>query len=142
MQQDGKKTLKIVLISGFFLFIVAFAFYTSYDLLFGVKIKNVSIVDNATLTESLLKITGNAKHAAVLTLNGREISINKQGDFEETIALLPGYNIVSIEAKDKFGSIDQKNYKLIYEAAANDSNGLAQPEAERSGEEIQGPENQ
>ncbi len=142
MQQDGKKTLKILLISGFFLFIVAFAFYTSYDLLFGVKIKNVSIVDNATLTESLLKITGNAKHAAVLTLNGREISINKQGDFEETIALLPGYNIVSIEAKDKFGSIDQKNYKLIYEAEVKDLNGLPEPETERSGKDIQGPENQ
>lgn len=142
MQQDGKKTLKIILISGFFLFIAAFAFYTSYDLIFGVKIKNISIVDNAKLTESLLKVTGNAKHAAVLTLNGREISINKQGDFEETIALLPGYNIVSIEAKDKFGSIDQKNYKLIYEAAANDLNGLSQPEAERSDEEFREPENQ
>jgi hypothetical protein len=114
MQQDGKKTLKIVLISGFFLFIVAFAFYTSYDLLFGVKIKNVSIVDNATLTESLLKITGNAKHAAVLTLNGREISINKQGDFEETIVLLSGYNIVNIKAKDKFSYVDEKNYQLIH----------------------------
>jgi len=114
MQQDAKKTLKIVLLSGLFLFILVFAFLKSYDLLFGVKIKNVSIVDNATLTDNLLHVTGNAKHAAILTLNGREISINKQGDFDETIALLPGYNVIQIEAKDKFGSVDEKNYKLIY----------------------------
>ncbi len=61
-----------------------------------------------------MKVTGNAKNATSLTLNGREISIDREGNFGETIALLSGYNIINIKARDKFGYIDEKNYKLIY----------------------------
>ena len=64
---------------------------------------------------SIEKIIGNAKNATNLTLNGREISVDQEGNFNETIALLPGYNIINITAKDKFGYVDKKNYKLIYE---------------------------
>ncbi|MFA6273674.1 MAG: hypothetical protein WC662_00760 [Candidatus Paceibacterota bacterium] len=114
MNQDAKKILKIILISVLFLFIIIFAFYRSKNLIFGVKIKNVNIINNAKVTESIQTITGNAKNATSLILNGREISINQQGDFNETISLLPGYNVINIKAQDKFGHVDEKNYKLIY----------------------------
>ncbi|MBU1728023.1 hypothetical protein KKA39_01830, partial [Patescibacteria group bacterium] len=112
---NAKKILKIFFISVFFIFIIIYAFFRSKDLIFGVKIKNVNIVDNSKLTESIVKITGNAKNAINLTLNDREISIDQTGNFEETIALLSGYNIVSIKAEDKFGNSDEKNYKLMLE---------------------------
>jgi len=114
MTQDLKKILKITSISLFFLFIIVYGFFRSQDLIFGVKIKNVNITDGQTVTESALGITGNAKNATNLSLNGRSISIDKDGNFNETIALLLGYNVVSIEAVDKFGNNDSKNYKLIY----------------------------
>ena len=127
MTQNVKKIAKIALISLFFLFIIIYAFFRSKDLIFGVKIKNVNLavseVPEALLLESsrslasgtnILKVTGNAKNAINLTLNGREISIDQKGNFDETIALLSGYNIVSIKARDKFGDNDEKNYKLIY----------------------------
>jgi len=66
------------------------------------------------MAESVMQITGNAKNTVNLTLNGREISINEAGDFNETIVLLTGYNIINITARDKFGYMDEKNYKLIY----------------------------
>lgn len=115
MQSDGKKIIKIALLSIFFLFIVIYALFRSSDLLFGVKIKNVNITDGAKTTESIVHITGNARHAQNLTLNGRAISIDKEGDFDDTIALLLGYNIITIDAKDKFGNTDYKEYRLIYE---------------------------
>ena len=115
MRQDAKKIARIISLSILFLFIIVYAFFTSKDLIFGVKIKNVNIVDGAKVTESVLEITGNAKNAITLTLNGREISVNQQGDFDETISLLSGYNIINIKAQDKFGKIDEKNYKLIKE---------------------------
>ncbi|MFA6000339.1 MAG: hypothetical protein WC783_05205 [Candidatus Paceibacterota bacterium] len=114
MNSDAKKIAKISLFSLFFLFIIIYAFFTSKDLLFGVKITNVNITDGVKVTENVLEIKGNARNAVNLTLNGREISIDKQGNFNETIILLPGYNIVNIRAKDKFGNIDEKNYKLSY----------------------------
>ena len=114
MNQDVKKILKIVTFFVFFLFIVIYAFFRSRDLILGVQIKNVNIVDGAKVTNSILRVTGNAKNAINLTLNGREISIDQEGNFNETIALLGGYNIINIKAKDKFGYSDEKNYKLIY----------------------------
>ncbi|OGI95601.1 hypothetical protein A2917_03570 [Candidatus Nomurabacteria bacterium RIFCSPLOWO2_01_FULL_42_17] len=110
----SKKVLQISALSIFFLLILIYAFFRSHDLIFGVQIKNVNLTDGAKVGDNILKITGNAKNAINLTLNGREISINKEGDFNETFALLVGYNIINITAKDKFGYTDEKNYKLIY----------------------------
>lgn len=115
MRQDAKKLLRIISLSALFLFILIFAFFRSKNLLFGVEIKNVNLINGAKAIESVQKITGNAKNATNLTLNDREISIDQQGNFNETISLLPGYNTISIKAKDKFGHSDEKNYQLIYE---------------------------
>lgn len=112
--RDNQKLFRNIALSVFFLFILGFAFFGSHNLVFGVKIKGVNIENGATVTESVEHISGNAKNAVMLTLNGREVSIDKEGNFNEAVALSPGYNIVSIEAKDKFGSSDHKDYQLIY----------------------------
>jgi len=114
MQPNAKKIIKIAGLSVFFILIVIYAFFRSHDLIFGVKIRNVNLEDGAVVSESVIKIAGNAKNAIKLALNGREIFINQEGDFEETIALLEGYNIINIKAEDKFGYMDEKNYKLMY----------------------------
>lgn len=113
MRPNIKKIIKIGGMAVFLLLLVAYALFVSHDLLFGVKIKNVNIKDGATVTDSIIKVTGVAKNAIKLTLDGREISIDQQGNFSETIALTPGYNVVSLWAKDKFGYVDEKNYQII-----------------------------
>ena len=112
MKQDVKKTLKIASLSALFVFIAIYAFFNAKDLIFGVKIKNVNIVNSIDKT-NIIKITGNAKNAKNLTLNGREIFIDQNGNFNETLALLLGYNVISIKAEDKFGYTDEKSYQLI-----------------------------
>lgn len=114
----GKNTLKITLLSMFFLFIVVYSFFRSHDLIFGVKIKNIQIDGlpaqaGITLKNNTLHVSGNAKNAINLTLNGREISIDQAGNFSETIALLSGYNTINIKAVDKFEYVDEKDYKLM-----------------------------
>ena len=116
MNNNVKKIVKIGGLSIFFILIIIYAIIGSRDLIWGVKIRNVNLVNGATITENIIKLTGNAKNAINLTLNGREISVDQSGNFSETIALLSGYNIINIKAKDKFGYVDEKNYKLIYEA--------------------------
>ncbi|MEK7140590.1 MAG: hypothetical protein AAB815_02275, partial [Patescibacteria group bacterium] len=115
MNQDAKKILQWTLLALFFLFIIFYATFRSKDLIFGVKIRNINIVDGARVENSVVNITGNAQNAVNLTLNGREISIDQAGNWSETIALLSGYNVISIKAEDKFGNIDEKNYQLILE---------------------------
>lgn len=113
MPYNAKKIIKVGSITVLFLFIVTFAFFRSKDLIFGVKIKNVSLVDGVELSEKSQKVTGNAKNAIKLSLNGREISLDQDGNFDETIILASGYNIINIKAEDKFKHEDEKNYQLI-----------------------------
>ena len=118
MDNRIKNISKIAGLSVFFLLIIIYAFSRSRDLIYGVEITKINIdglpaQEGAKVENSVHEITGNAKNAINLTLNGREISINEQGDFNETIALLSGYNVVEIKAKDKFGNIDEKSFRLI-----------------------------
>ena len=71
MTQNFKKILKISAVLFFFIFIFGYSFFRSYDLIFGVKIKNVNLVDDAKTESSVLTISGNAKNATKLVLNGR-----------------------------------------------------------------------
>jgi hypothetical protein len=119
MNTNVKKIVKGGGMIIFFLLIIGYAFFNSRALVFGVKIINVKIdgapiQSGATITESVVEITGNARNAVDLTLDGREISVDQAGNFDETIALLSGYNIISIRAQDKFGHTDEKNYQLIH----------------------------
>lgn len=117
MKKDFKKLFRISVVGIFFLFIALFGFYRSYNLIFGVKIKGVNLTDGAIHTGSVTEVSGNAANAKNLTLNGREISVDKDGNFNEKIALLSGYNIVTIKAVDKFGHVDEEDFRLIGESA-------------------------
>ena len=114
MNTNAKKIVKISSVTIFFLLIIIYAFFRSKDLIFGVKIRNVDIVNGSTVTSPTMEVMGVARNAIFLSLDGREISVDQQGNFDETIALLPGYNIINIQARDKFGHTDEKNYQLMH----------------------------
>lgn len=67
---------------------------------------------------SLSVIKGNAEKATEISINGREIFVDKEGNFSEAIYLLPGYSVVSINAKDKFGKTAEKQFQLVREKDA------------------------
>lgn len=67
---------------------------------------------------SLSVIKGTAEKATHITINGREIFIDKEGNFSEAIYLLPGYSVVSINAEDKFGKTAEKQFQLVREKDA------------------------
>ena len=117
VNRDAKKILKIASLSILFLFIIIYTFFNTRELIFGVKIKNVNLergkIEETRNEENIVKITGNAKNAKILTLNGREISIDQKGNFNETIVLLVGYNTIDLKAEGKFGDKDEKNYQLM-----------------------------
>jgi hypothetical protein len=54
-------------------------------------------------------------NAIYLSLNGREIYIDKDGTFTEPVALLPGLSVVTLDAQDKFGKTFEKKFEVVYE---------------------------
>jgi hypothetical protein len=47
-------------------------------------------------------------------LNDRQIFVDKDGTFNEELLLSPGYNVWTIQAKDKFGRIVTKKIELVF----------------------------
>jgi hypothetical protein len=78
----------------------------------GVKI-TASI--NKSEVSPLVKVLGKAKNATYISLNGREIFIDKDGNFTENIALLPGLSVITLSAEDKFGHVDEKKLEVMYQ---------------------------
>jgi hypothetical protein len=102
----------IALCAAFFIAIGTFA-YTKMDFLWrGVEISaHLGKSDQSAVVE----IQGNAKNAVYVSLNGREIFIDKDGAFTESIALLPGLGVVTIDAQDKFGKTAEKKFEVLYQ---------------------------
>ena len=70
----------------------------------------------------LLTIAGTAENAAFLTLNGKQIFTDEQGNFREKLLLQEGYNILAIDAKDRFGRTVRKIVEVVYRQEIQNTN--------------------
>ena len=115
MKEIKGKTVKwwvgIVLCITLFAGIITFASIKMSFVVHGVQIQ--ATVDHAP-NSSLATVKGAATNAVYLSLNGREIFIDKNGAFSETIALLPGLGIITLDAEDKFGNVAEKKIQIMY----------------------------
>lgn len=50
-----------------------------------------------------IAVIGTAESVAYLTLNGRQIFVDERGIFRETLLLHPGYTVVAVVGRDRFG---------------------------------------
>jgi len=112
----AKKLVRYGSIILLFIVIVGYGLWRSRDLLFGIRLSISGIKDGMTATDPLLSFSGTAYHAKAITVNLRPVSVAENGTWGDTIALLPGYNIVTVSVTDKFGRVISKNYRLYYTA--------------------------
>jgi hypothetical protein len=119
MREIKNKNIKwwIGIMSCVALFAIIMIFgYEKMSFIFnGIKIEAVLEQKDGS---SLSVVSGNASKATYITLNGREIFIDKEGNFSELIAMLPGFSIVTLEAKDKFGKTAEKKFQIVTEKDA------------------------
>lgn len=76
--------------------------------------RGVQIVAELERTEDskVVTIKGTAEKAVLLTINGREIFIDQDGNFKEVVSPLPGHSVITLFAKDKFGKTAEKKFEL------------------------------
>lgn len=87
------------------------------DLLFGAPFAIETVQDGTTLTEGFLPISGKARHARSVTMNGRTIFIDRDGNFTDGVILSPGYNVVEVILRDQFGKEKVTTYHLVLDEA-------------------------
>jgi hypothetical protein len=106
-------TLRSGLLAGFIALILALVVYNMRDMLFGAPLTVSAAADGATLEDSFVTLTGAAKHARELQINGRDVPIDRAGSFSDGIILSTGYNIVEVALTDRFGNQKVKTYHWV-----------------------------
>lgn len=109
-----RRYLKITFVVLALVGIGGFAFFEARTLLYGPQLSLESPKNGATYTEELLEISGTAKNIAFISMNGLQIYTNQQGNFAEPFLLAPGYNIITVAARDRFNRTIEKKFEVVY----------------------------
>ncbi len=98
--------------------IVAYGLYQSRGILSGPIVSVTTPQNGETVFEPLVQVAGSAPRVKDLTLNGRSIFIDMEGNFDERLLLLPGYNIIELTARDVGGKEARHTIELVYQPSS------------------------
>ncbi len=101
-----------IALAVFFVVVVVYAYYESRGLLFGPKIHLPS--EAQEVHEPFIRIKGKADRISSLSLNGKQIAVTEQGEFDEPYLLSPGLNRIILDATDKYGRSRQSVMQVLY----------------------------
>ena len=124
MGRKPKLLLRILVIVLLVAAIGGYAYYQSKDFLAGPEIVITEPENGTATTSPLIILRGRLHNIAYASLNDREIFINDRGYFEEKLLLYPGYNILSIKARDRFGHATEKRMELVYRPLENQNGNI------------------
>ena len=109
-----KRVIKIIALVIVLIIIIGYGIFASHDFLLGPEIIIVKPENGSTFYESKVEIVGIAKRIKSIEINGKPITIDEEGNWNEFNILSPGYNIFSIKAQDKFNREKEYRLELIY----------------------------
>jgi hypothetical protein len=112
-ERSGKTIIKTISLIVVILGIVGYSLYQAKNIISGPELAIESPFNGSTVNEPAVAVRGFAKNVAYISLNDRQIFIDKEGAFNEELLLAPGYNIWKLEAKDKFGRVVSKKIEVI-----------------------------
>ncbi len=113
MNRNALYALRVSLFSLLILSVLGYSLFQAQKLISGPKIIIDSPQNGATASSPFIEITGRAQNASYIRLNGKQIFTDISGKFSEKLLLSPGYNILLLDAKDKFGKTVSKKLELI-----------------------------
>lgn len=102
---------RIILI-GFFLALAGYAVYEIRGLISGPVIEIEGRV--MEVSEPFITIEGRAGRISTLLMNGQQIPVTEDGAFSEGYVLVPGYNRITLEARDRFGNATERTIEIVY----------------------------
>lgn len=113
MTRSGKTILKIGSLVLLGLIIASYSTFQAWKIIQGPVITIYSPENGKTFTQALIEVEGKAKNVSHLNLNDRPIFTDKTGYFNEKFLLSPGYNVIKIDATDKFKKYTEKRLYLV-----------------------------
>jgi hypothetical protein len=107
-------SLKEMAVIAFFVLLIVYALFQARFLILG-PIVTINKPENGELvTENVIIVEGRAQNIAYISMNGRPIFIDSKGNWSEKYVISEGLNIITIEAKDRFGRQTEKEVRVVY----------------------------
>lgn len=99
------------------LFIIIFVFYRSIDLIRGPVLELNEPKNGSVYSFPVIDVRGAVKNVTDVSLNGRQILINKNGFFNEKYILSEGLNKISIVINDRFDRKKENIFDVILKSS-------------------------
>ncbi len=111
-------TPKIIRVAGILILVLGLFFYLWMQLTSLAAPPMLEIYEpasNITIIENIIKIKGKTEPEVELFINDKLISIDGQGNFEESVGLTQGMNTLNVKAKSKVGKETEITRKVLVE---------------------------
>lgn len=110
---DLRKQVEVGLI--IILLITAFGYgaFRAYPLITGPSITVTNLKDGSVVASTTFQVSGVVSRAKEITLQGKPITIDDKGRFEETLVATQPYTILVLVAKDKYGATETKTLRVV-----------------------------
>ncbi len=105
--------IRKILLTILFSTIILYAFFQAEKLISGPKIEIYSPKTGSTYSQMLIEIEGRGRNIAYINMNDKPIYTDKTGYFKEKFLLSPGYNVIKIDATDKFKKYTEKRLEIV-----------------------------
>lgn len=115
MREDLKKLVTIGGGLAFLMVLLSYGVYQGRNLLFGSEL-TIASVEQAT-SNPIINLSGVGARSKLITINGRTTLMDSKGSFSESVALLPGLNVITVTSTDAFGKIKSKTLYTYHTAA-------------------------
>jgi hypothetical protein len=112
-KREGKTIIRNVLIVLIICAIGGYAGFQSKKIISGPQI-TIQSPATTSANNSAVDVSGVVKNVSVVKLNDRLIPIDESGQFKEKVLLYLGYNVIKLEATDKFGASVTKELQMVY----------------------------
>jgi len=96
-----------------FVIIVLYSLFQAQKLISGPQIEIYSPKNGSTYSQTLIDVEGRVKNVSYLNMNDKPIFTDKTGYFKEKFLLSPGYNVIKLDARDKFKKYTEERLELI-----------------------------
>ncbi len=110
-----KKILRTSVFALIACIVIGYTLFATHDVILGPTLSITEPSNGTTFTTSSAHIRGVVKRIQDISLNGRPITIDDKGNFDEVVLFSPGYNIFTFVIKDKFGRSREYRLEYVYE---------------------------
>ena len=122
MKSSKALALRISIVVGVFILILGYGLFQARNIIAGPEITITTPQNGASVNDPLVVVSGIATNINSITMNDRQIFIDKQGNFSEKLLAPEGYTIIKVAAQDKFGRRIERRIELNYTNASTTQN--------------------